>query len=72
MTQERITEEQAAEFYCDLCETIYGDSNKNCQGIMSVYLIADRMGIEVEHANDFCDAMIKYGITERQGGLIVI
>ena len=70
--KERITNGQANEFYRDLCGTMYGDSNKTCQGIMSVYLIADRMGISVERANDFCNAMIQYGITERQGGLIVV
>ena len=67
-----ITKGMASEFYRDLCGTVYGNANKNCQGIMSIGLIADHMGISVEKANNFCDAMIKYGITERQGGMIVV
>lgn len=67
-----ITKGQAKEFYRDLCGTVYGNANKNCQGIMSIGLIADHMRISVEKANTFCNAMIQYGITERQGGGIVI
>ena len=67
-----ITKGMANEFYRDLCGTVYGNANKNCQGIMSIGLIADHMRISVEKANNFCDAMIKYGITERQGGMIVV
>ena len=67
-----ITKENAKEFYRDLCGTVYGNANKNCHGIMSVGLIADRMKISIEKANMFCNAMIKYGITERQGGMIVV
>lgn len=67
-----ITKEQAQGFYNDLIGTVYGDSTKVCGGVMPVELIADRMGISFEKANDFCNAMIKYGITERQGGMIVV
>jgi len=67
-----ITKEMATEFYRDLCGTVYGDPNKNSGGVMSIGLIADHMKISIEKANDFCNAMIKYGITERQGGMIVV
>ena len=67
-----ITEKMAYEFYRDLCGTVYGSSNKTCGGVMSVGLIADHMRISVEKANEFCNAMIEYGITERQGGMYVI
>lgn len=67
-----VTREQAKEFYRDLCGTVYGDSNKNCQGIMSEALIADHMGINLIKANLFCNAMIKYGITERSNGMIIV
>ena len=67
-----ITEPQAREFYRDLCGTVYGDSNKTSQGIMSVELIAQHMNTTVESATEFCNAMLNYGITERQGGLIVV
>lgn len=67
-----ITREMAAEFYRDLCGTVYGDCNKTCQGIMSERLIAHNMGISSEKANLFCNAMIKHGITERQSCMIVV
>lgn len=67
-----ITKTQAQEFYRDLCGTVYGNANKNSQGIMSVGLIADHMRISIEKANAFCNAMIKYGVTERQGGKVVV
>ena len=68
----KITKEMATEFYRDLCGTVYGDPNKNSQGIMSEQLIADHMGISITKAELFCNAMIKYGITERQNGMIVV
>lgn len=67
-----ITKGNAEEFYRDLCETVYGNSNKVSQGVMSIELIANRMKISIENANRFCEAMIKYRITERQGGGIVV
>lgn len=67
-----ITKENAKEFYRDLCGTVYGNANKNCHGIMSVGLIADHMRISIEKANDFCNAMVKYGITEKTNGMIVV
>ena len=67
-----ITKGMAKEFYRDLCGTVYGDANKNSQGVMSVGLIADHMRISMEKANIFCSAMIQYGITERQNGMIVV
>lgn len=69
---EVITKAQATEFYRDLCGTIYGNANKNSQGIMSVALIADHMNISIERATEFCNAMIKYGITERCNGMIIV
>ena len=72
MSKPKITKPQATEFYRDLCETIYGNPNKNSQGIMNVPGIAYNMGISLEKAEEFCNAMIKYGITERQGVMIVV
>ena len=63
---------QAKEFYRDLCGTVYGDANKTQQGIMPVELISDIMQINTEKAKEFCDAMIKYNITERCCGMIVV
>lgn len=67
-----ITKSQAKEFYRDLCGTVYGNANKSSQGIMSVGLIADHMKISIEKASEFCNAMIRYGITERSNGMIIV
>lgn len=67
-----ITKGMATEFYRDLCRTVYGDANKNSQGVMSIALIADHMGIPMERAKAFCSSMIQYGITERSNGMIIV
>lgn len=67
-----ITKEMAERFYGDLCEEVYEDRTKNSCGIMSEALIAEYMGISIEDAENFCNVMIKFGITERQGGMIVV
>lgn len=67
-----VSESQAKEFYRDLCSTVYGDCNKNSQGIMSAEMIADYMKISIERANDFLWACARYGITERQGGAWIV
>lgn len=67
-----ITKEQAQEFYHKLCETYNGNPDKTCQGIASAEHIADMMNISEEIASRLCHAMVKYGITERQGGGYVI
>ena len=67
-----ITKVQAKAFYKDLCGTVYGDPDKNSQGRMPIELIADHMKTSVEVASEFCNAMVKHGITERSGGMIVV
>lgn len=67
-----VSESQSKEFYRDLCGIVYGDCNKNSQGIMSVEMIADYMEISIERANDFLWSCARYGITERQGGAWVV
>lgn len=60
-----ITEKQAEEFYRDLQGTAK-------DGILSVEAIAEKMEISVSKANAYCQAMFKYGITEKQGGGVVV
>ena len=67
-----ITKSQAKEFYHNLCKKVYGNANKNCQGTMSIRLIADHMGIDIAKANQLCNAMLKHGITERSNGNIIV
>ena len=72
MEELAISEGMAKEFYRDLCGTVYGDDTITCGGIMNEAKIAEIMSITLEEAERFCNAMIKYGITERQGGMFVI
>ena len=72
MITNRITEDMAKEFYRDLCGTVYGDANKNSCGVMPVELIAEHMHMSTKRATEFCVAMILYGVTERQNGMIVV
>lgn len=67
-----IAREQAQEFYHNLCKVYNGNPDKTCQGIASAEHIADMMNISEETATEFCHAMLKYNITERQGGGYVI
>ena len=67
-----ITKQQAENFYKYLCGTVYGNPNKNSQGIMNIPMIAQHMEISTEQAEEYCNAMIKYGVTERQSGMIVV
>ena len=67
-----ITKEIAQEFYRDLCGTYNGDANKTCQGIANTEHIAETMNISPNMVDEFCHAMVMYGITERQGGGYVI
>lgn len=68
----KITGNQARAFYRDLCGTVYGDPDRNSNGVMSEKLIADHMGISVERAAEFMWACAEHHITERQGGAWVI
>lgn len=70
--RKEITEAQALNFYRELCKKVYGDPDKNCGGVMSVALIAEHMNITRYEASNVCHAMISYGITEFQNGMIVV
>ena len=67
-----ITKEMANEFYRDLCGVYNGNKNKTCQGIASPEHIAEAMNVSLGMVDEFCIAMVQYGITERQGGGYVI
>ena len=67
-----ITYDMAKEFYRDLCGKAYGNPYKTAQGVMSIHMIADHMGISEEKAEEYCWAMIRFGITEKQYGMIVV
>ena len=68
----KISKEMAKDFYRELCKAVYGDSNKNSQGVMSIELIAEHMRVPYIEADMYCTAMIEHGITERQSGMIVV
>ena len=65
-----ITKEKAESFYEDLHEKIYGNTIHH--GSIDTEMVAETMGIGDNRANEFCNAMIRYGITELESGTIVI
>lgn len=67
-----ITRKQAQGFYADLCGTYNGNADRTGQVIAGVAHIAETMGIPEQKAYAFCAAMLRYGITEKQGRKIVI
>lgn len=67
-----VSKVQAQEFYRNLCIKYNGKENCTCRGIADVGHIAKSMHISYEESEKLCNAMIKYGVTERQGGGIVI
>ena len=64
----KITKNQAAEFYRDLCGTVYGDSRKSGGGIMSAEMIAEHMRITTETAEEFLKNF--HDLIEQAGDLI--
>lgn len=64
-----ITEGQAKEFFRDVCGVFHTSGS---DAVVSYELIAERMNLTVERVINFCRACFCYGITERQGGGVVI
>ena len=69
MADKKISRVRAMGFYADVLGTF---GTKGSDGIASTELIADRLGISVNEANDFLQACAAFKITERQGGGWVI
>lgn len=73
MARETITEGQAKEYWRDLIGAFYhGKQPKGNTGILYVFGVANWLDVTEERATEICNAWVKYGITERQGGGIVI
>lgn len=63
---------QAMAFYALLCKKYNGSETKTNQGIASEEHIAHTLSMPVSDVKTYCEAMCIHGITERQGGGIVI
>lgn len=68
----RPTEMEAREFYKTLCFMYNRNENCTCQGIASAEHIAEKLKLDLSATRELCNAMVFYGITERQGGGFVI
>lgn len=66
------TETKAKEFYETLCFMYNGNENRTCQGIATAEHIAEKLRLDLSTTRELCNAMVFYGITERQGGGFVI
>lgn len=73
MARENITKGQAMELWRDLIGAFYrGKVPKGNTGILYVFGVANWLNTTEEKASEICNAWVEYGITERQGGGIVI
>ena len=68
-----ITKAQANEFMHDLRGTMYADFTGNGENrTVSLITIATVMEITVKKAYEFCEAMVRYGITQKVCGMYVV
>lgn len=70
---EKFREAKAKAFWKDVMGTLWNDpETKSTHGTMSASLVADRMGITEEKANDFLWKCVELGLTDRQNGGFVV
>ena len=68
-----ITKGQATEFMRDLRGSMYASYNGTSENkTVSVMTIARVMETTIKKANEFCEAMVRYGITQKVGGMYVV
>lgn len=64
-----LPEEKAKVFFEELKEKL---NSNGCSGIASEYLIAEKMEVPVEQANEYMWACVYYHITERSEGMFIV
>lgn len=64
-----LPEEKAKAFFEELKEKL---NSNGCSGIASEYLIAEKMEVPVEQANEYMWACVYYHITERSEGMFIV
>lgn len=68
----KISADKAKEFYKILCFMYNRNENYTCQGIATAEHIAEYLKLDLNITREICNAMVYYGITERQGGAYII
>ena len=66
------TKDKAQDFYKMLCFVYNRNENNTQQGIATAEHIAEHLKLDLEVVTKLCNAMVEYGITERQGDSYVI
>ena len=64
--------ESLISIYKNLCFIFNGNATKTCQCVISPENMADQFRIDVDEAERVLNEMVKFGITEKQGGRYVI
>lgn len=64
-----LPKEKAKAFWDKLKEKL---NSNGCSGIASEYLIAEKMEVPVEQANEYMWACVYYHITERSEGMFIV
>ena len=67
-----ITKDQAKEIYRDLKGSVWGDCNHPNDVSLTIKGIMHFLKVDEKRANAIEDAIIHYGISERQGGGLVV
>lgn len=68
-----ITKGQASEFMRDLRGTMYAAFDGTSENrTVSVMTIANVMEMTFQKAYEFCEAMVRYGITQKVCGMYVV
>jgi hypothetical protein len=68
-----ITKAQANEFMRDLRGTMYAAFDGASENrIVSVITIANVMEMNIRKAYEFCEAMVRHGITQKVHGMYVV
>jgi hypothetical protein len=60
------------EMYRDIKGMLYGDVNHSASGIISDSKIAELLKVTVDRATEIRTKIVHYGISERQGGGLVV
>lgn len=61
------------EMYRDLKGTVYnGDTHHPASGILSDHGVAERLKVNIDQARQIVQKIVHYGISERQGGGLVV
>lgn len=67
-----VSEKEAREFYSQLCWIYNGSENRVKMHLATLGSISVKASVPLDRAEELCDAMLRYGITNIHDRMIVI